>query len=374
MTDIQTERVLWTLPPGYVRSYAHIEYGDGFLIFDRSDGSKEVWRHVLSPWVAPSTISPPDALQRLVSITASTSQSRGIFLPHAHILPPTPTRAYRYVHPTLLLASWNQLHLFDVPSGALVQTIVNIHIISPPPAPPEHFRLLGELNYVELSTRYAFVCGSHALRVFERTPEGRSVLDIPSIFSAVRGWGAWKFRVIGKKDEAGRRLDVEGVHSDEEISLMDLLDEFVAGKSMSPWRLFYLAHSMTVVHVSPCNRHFAALLSTSRLIIVPFWERLITPPAPTSSSSDQSQSADEASPPSLHSIALDIQLGCPRYSSTYLAFCNDGGGEEGRIRVVVATVSRGMSSLRNPRCSVPDIPTHTAHRGIRSPYFSSPIS
>ncbi|KAF8964925.1 hypothetical protein BDZ97DRAFT_1918628 [Flammula alnicola] len=42
--DLETDKVLWELPRRYVRGFAHLEYGKGYMIFDRGDGSKEVWR------------------------------------------------------------------------------------------------------------------------------------------------------------------------------------------------------------------------------------------------------------------------------------------------------------------------------------------
>ncbi|KAF5312915.1 hypothetical protein D9619_003810 [Psilocybe cf. subviscida] len=42
--DIETDEVLWELPIWYVHSHAHLEYERGYIIFDRTDGTKEVWR------------------------------------------------------------------------------------------------------------------------------------------------------------------------------------------------------------------------------------------------------------------------------------------------------------------------------------------
>jgi hypothetical protein len=64
------------------------------------------------------------------------------------------------------------------------------------------------------------------------------------------------------------------------------------------------------VHVSACGSHLAALLAGSRLIIIPFFERIITRAA------------------EILEISLDIQLGDPASVSRYLAF------ENGRVAVV----------------------------------------
>src|SRR5258707_14495931 len=42
--DMDTGRELWYLEPSMGRMYAHLEYSNGFLIFDRSSGHREVWR------------------------------------------------------------------------------------------------------------------------------------------------------------------------------------------------------------------------------------------------------------------------------------------------------------------------------------------
>lgn len=70
--------------------------------------------------------------------------------------------------------------------------------------------------------------------------------------------------------------------------------------------------STPIVHVSACGLHLAALLASSRLIIIPFFERII------------SGAVD------IRDIALDIQLGSPVSVARYLAFENG--------RVAVATV------------------------------------
>jgi hypothetical protein len=66
------------------------------------------------------------------------------------------------------------------------------------------------------------------------------------------------------------------------------------------------------VHISSCGRHLAALLHSSRLVIIPDFERVVR---------------DEVS---FFDITLEVQLGSPDLSSRYLAY------ENGRI--AVATV------------------------------------
>jgi hypothetical protein len=77
------------------------------------------------------------------------------------------------------------------------------------------------------------------------------------------------------------------------------------------------------VHVSPCQNHLALLLSSSRLLFVPHFERLIR--------------AEEG----LWDVAVDLQLGSVRCPSVYLSYgCGEsqGGGSAGRVGVVTVSV------------------------------------
>ncbi|KAI0090764.1 hypothetical protein BDY19DRAFT_992179 [Irpex rosettiformis] len=158
--DIHTDEVLWALPRTYVQQYAHCEYEKGFLIWNRGD-SKEVWRLASQYESSPS---PPDELQQLISFTINRYMptSKGHFKPWAILNPPESGRAFRFVYPTLLVANMNMAWLFDVERCELVKTISDIQrLVSG--------SFLGTINYVELSERYAFVCGSFAFRIFDRS-------------------------------------------------------------------------------------------------------------------------------------------------------------------------------------------------------------
>ncbi|RXW18347.1 hypothetical protein EST38_g7514 [Candolleomyces aberdarensis] len=66
--DMESKKVLWELPKSYVRPYAHLEYENGYIIFDRLDGAKEVWRSSSIPSQPPSTlVFQPDDRQHLAS-------------------------------------------------------------------------------------------------------------------------------------------------------------------------------------------------------------------------------------------------------------------------------------------------------------------
>ncbi|KAH9991527.1 hypothetical protein BJV77DRAFT_521206 [Russula vinacea] len=67
VTHLFSGVLLWSLPRFYVRSYAHCEYENGYLVFDRFEGEKEVWRLASDfadgePEEAPH--APPDEKQR----------------------------------------------------------------------------------------------------------------------------------------------------------------------------------------------------------------------------------------------------------------------------------------------------------------------
>ena len=111
--------------------------------------------------------------------------NRGHFQPWAHLQPPHPTRAFRFSYPILGVAAENSVFLWDVRTGALVQTI-NGTQLSPwnetgnTPTPGGENggpRFLGNIHYIELGPHHVFLCGIHALRVFSRET-GRCVLDV----------------------------------------------------------------------------------------------------------------------------------------------------------------------------------------------------
>ena len=167
----------------YVRSYAHCEYENGYLVFDRFDGKKEVWRLASDfvdgePEVA--SYAPPDEKQKRTYEFFAALPTHRRFAPRGHFRPwaklsfPTFTRAYRLAYPTLLCAGMERAYLHDVRTGALVQTI-DIR--------PE------DICYVDVSERHVFVCEPEALHVFSRADGGNEVLRIQrgASFSKVLG-------------------------------------------------------------------------------------------------------------------------------------------------------------------------------------------
>ncbi|KAF8993352.1 hypothetical protein BDQ17DRAFT_1412993 [Cyathus striatus] len=353
VVDMESGEWLWGLPGGYVRPFAHVEYEAGYLIFDRSSGSKEVWRLSSLPTLPTPPHAPPDE--------------------------------------NLLAASTDTLYIFNIPTATLVSTIMGLQN-------PE----LGDLNYVDLSARHVFVAAQRGVRVFSRQTGGR-VLDLPSDkweygrrvgLDTMQGeekgfvcgvseqmyededevqeddgdvdyedyyedeWDVsvasrrqvWKQRGVASgtsQKESGlplrtwetrwggdrvrdamaveHRVVVDRVPSDEEQNRgRRVVDEFIA------------------VHVSRDGKHFVALLSNSRVVLVHNFEQAIapTPPPPSKAQTQsgststfgqqrkvsQSQEGRQAIP--LEDLTLDFQLGSRRSPSVYLAF------EDDRVAVV----------------------------------------
>ncbi|KAG6852750.1 hypothetical protein C0991_009370 [Blastosporella zonata] len=307
VTDLRHDKELWSLPDSHVRPYAHCEYGEGFVIFDYVDGSKEVWRHI-DDWnddeaacVVPA--SKPTARQlRVFSVAQEIDESAtwGHFRPWAILRPPKVTRAFRFSYPTLGAAGWDCIFLWDVRTGALVQTIEQTQQMDHGPQAAELTVLdtLGDINYIEISEKYAILCGTHCLRLFSRAT-GRSVLDISSSKQPLAAWhlslspirlttNAWEGASL-----VPQQVICHPVSKPESPRV--LIDEFIA------------------VHISPCGSHLAALMMSSRLIIIHDFERALQPNV------------------DVFDLSLEVQLGSPSRSSRYLAF------ENGRISAVTKT-------------------------------------
>lgn len=147
--DMETGRDLWFLEPSMGRMYAHLEYSNGFLIFDRSSGDREVWRLCDSEIFHPVPYSepPPEfdptarpegfmledseralgiALEHYPGVPDIDFKPRGCFEPYAVLHSPEETRAYRFVYPTLLTAARERVYMWDVPSARIVEIFSGI--------------------------------------------------------------------------------------------------------------------------------------------------------------------------------------------------------------------------------------------------------
>jgi hypothetical protein len=80
-----------------------------------------------------------------------------------------------------------------------------------------------------------------------------------------------------------------------------------------------------VVHISSCGRHLAALLHSSRLIVIRDFERAARDGV------------------SIYDLAFEVQLGSPCYSSRYLAY------ENGRIAVATVRILLSINTIPSPQ-------------------------
>ncbi|KAG6917274.1 hypothetical protein DXG01_003222 [Tephrocybe rancida] len=301
VTDLHEDQELWSLPNSHVRPYAHCEYGQGFVIFDYIDGSKEVWRH-LDDWndeEAASVVPESMPTHRQLRVfrfaeeryeTDTPPPTRGHFRPYAILRPPKTTRAFRFSYPTLGAAGWDCIYLWDVRTGALVQTIEQTQLGAHDPSDEDMtpLDLLGDINYIEVAERYVILCGIHCLRVFSRAT-GKVVLDISSARHPLAAWhmSFSPQRPTGKTWKGASLIPQEVVCRPVSIPVPPevIVDEFIA----------------------------AGLMLSSRLIIIHDFERALQPGV------------------NAFDLSIEVQLGSPCFSSKYLAF------EDGRISVATKT-------------------------------------
>ena len=95
--------------------------------------------------------------------------SHGQFSPWALIQAPGPTRAFRFVYPTLASAAWNRHYVWDVRTGELEQEVVDQNL----------GELQAQVHYVEVTDKYVILCRSYAIHIYSRS-DGRRVLEIDS--------------------------------------------------------------------------------------------------------------------------------------------------------------------------------------------------
>ncbi|KAF8148668.1 hypothetical protein B0H34DRAFT_736501 [Crassisporium funariophilum] len=341
VTDLNDDEVLWSLPLWYVRPYAHLEYGQGYMIFDREDGQKEVWRRVsdVQEGVSGHRVeisSTPDLKQKRVYDEVRSlymnlldpESTLGQFQPWALLRMPEPTRAYRFVYPTLLVSSFQHVYLWDIPSGKLIQTLDDIQNLSAPDAQPDVG--LGSIKYVEMSSRHVFLAGGYLLRVFDRLT-GKSVMDIPS---TRQRYGFWKY-------------DLKYAHGHVPGSVLVRHEFSVTGKEYTATSRL-LIDQLVAVHVSSCGLHLVALLRGSKLFVLHDFEKFIG-----------------RDPSEIYAHTLDLQIGSPRSSqSVYLAY------EHGRISAVttngVFIIEVDMATLTDMSNAAPTVTI------CRIPHFLHP--
>ncbi|KAH9962255.1 hypothetical protein BC827DRAFT_1199936 [Russula dissimulans] len=256
VTHLFSNAVLWSLPQYYVRRFAHCEYERGYLVFDCTDGQKEVWR--LASDFAPAQASagadevapyaPPNAdlvrTSALVAAIHGSTAPRGHFRPWAKLSSAEPTVAYRLAYPTLVSAGEGRAFLHDVRTGALVQT-VEIDVRS--------------ICYVDVDERYLFVCGLRALHVFSRAgtegeAAGAEVLRVPND--------------IAVRNVVSTALHVPHVYDDYDRPFVEAVPLRTGTESDHPRPTFVAAH------VSRDGRDLVVLTSKIRVLVIRDFERI----------------------------------------------------------------------------------------------------
>ncbi|OBZ69689.1 hypothetical protein A0H81_10461 [Grifola frondosa] len=261
VSDLETDEVLWGLPQPYVRRYAHCEYENGFIIFDRLGTFKEVWRLAadFDPTEVPS-IFPPFSDQLDASDEAAeqyqSDTRRGHFKPWAMINTPEFGRAFRFAYPTLLVSGTLKAYLYDVRSAALVQVINDVQ--------DTPLGVFSDINYVDVSDQHVFICMSQELRVFNR-PDGALLLRVPSMqpdYANVR---------VGLNLDSLITRQQDSI-APEPAEVMPLSVHTV--RTTSPITSLTNAEFIAA-HVSRSGRDLVGLLSDNRLVVIREFERVI---------------------------------------------------------------------------------------------------
>ncbi|KAJ3715067.1 hypothetical protein EV361DRAFT_945935 [Lentinula raphanica] len=344
VSDLTSDKVLWSLPKTYVRQYAHVEYGEGFVIFDRHGDTKEVWR--LAVDCHSSTSSQSKAQPDQISASEKAFNMHVDTYPHGHFkpwavlkMPRRDTRAFRFVFPTLLVGAWDHVFLWDILSCELIQTITPIQRPNDPSAafalvlanapsfdaPVPRLGALDNINYVDVDGNHVFICGVNSLRVFSRA-SGKCILDVPA---TRREYGSRKYGVLyDSEPQTNGAALVNHYTVGEELQFVStprVIDEFVAA------------------HVSSCGHHLVALLGSSRVVIIQNFQD---------------------GPSSVHDHMLSIQLGRCGARSKYLAIQNDRVAVANNNGLFIFSLSEVLRSGVNSESSQNPTPVVS-----RAPYF-----
>jgi hypothetical protein len=224
---VETNDLLWSLPRNYVRTWAHLEFSDGFAIFDREEMELEVWRRSTDTDIlADGTPPAPHPTQ----LGFAAHPGRGVYFPYTILRLPEPCCAFRFVFPHLLVAGWDgkKAFIFDVPNATLIQTI---NITAP-----------GLVKYVEISQNHIFVCRDVSLSVYSRRT-GELTLRLPEDLPT---------------DDTDERVLRCSLYTLGEVDSTTDVDEdqdgtFIRSQKFEPSSISFSARpfDFTAVHVSP---------------------------------------------------------------------------------------------------------------------------
>lgn len=273
VSDIHDHRVLWSLDEKYCAPFVHCEHDQGYIVFNRYDNYKEVWRRRTDVLDIPENAWPsglhnkPDGLMirgnrvaERVYLDPNRSRDpdhlRGQFVPWARLLVPEDGRAFKLTRGTLLVCSAQKAFLFDVGKGELQQTI-------------EVVATTGRLRYVDISEQHVFIVCSLQLSVYDRAT-GSGVLAIPA------GRQPWDF--YANPENQWRRTEETLNHGE------------LGFRRAEPSNRSHRDDYFHAAHVSSCGKNLAIKATSNRVILIQdFWRLLPTlssssPPASVPSS------------------------------------------------------------------------------------------
>ena len=222
-------------------------YGDDVEVWRCSAESQDVdepsW-HVIQE-------AKPTVRQLVASAAAAkygTSPSRGNFLPWAHLQRTGQRGVTRFSFPFVGEITPEEIYIWNVRTGALVQTMLNMQQVDYFDGDPmastgdddEEFWYPGEVSDINLTEGNIFVCGTESLRVFDRNVRvgmghGRAVSVEDMTLQSV--YGKWCFTVA--TDDSGEVIQeprVEGALVVEHETVLSMGarykgdGEFLAGK------------------------------------------------------------------------------------------------------------------------------------------------
>ncbi|KAF8342210.1 uncharacterized protein EI90DRAFT_1315206 [Cantharellus anzutake] len=169
-----THKDLWCMYQEAVREFAHIEYSNGYAIFDRGENCHEVWvKHSMLPNLqvpCEPTLEQQQNAEGAVDFENDPENPfRGCMVPFGMLRNPIRTRAYRFVYPLLLVASEHdrRVVIWHVPTREIVEEFPidgseGLEGGAWNPDGPDR------INYVELSATHVFISLSDRLVVLER--------------------------------------------------------------------------------------------------------------------------------------------------------------------------------------------------------------